>query len=75
MKDVRKSRFGIHTPSFQDFDESKAARQYAVKIKCERAYNGQSGQFVNRDTSEVLIISHPVTGRCVDVERKPVDKK
>lgn len=60
--------------SFQDFDGSKAIRRYAVKIQCG-AYHGQSGRFVNRDTSEALIIIHSAKDRTVEVGRKPMDKK
>ncbi|KAH7719149.1 hypothetical protein AAVH_13399 [Aphelenchoides avenae] len=53
----------------------KSARRYVAKIWVE-AYDGHLGQFVNKDTSEVLIVSLSGTRAQTDfieVERKPVD--
>lgn len=60
---------------FQDFDGSKTARRYVVNVKFVRAYDGQLGRFVNKDTSEALVISHSAAVHSVKVERKPMDEK
>lgn len=51
---------------------SAKAHRYVVSI-CDAAYGGQMGQFVNKDTAEVLIIVQ--NGFYVEVERKSMDHK
>lgn len=56
---------------FQDFLESTTTRRYSLWISAD-AYVGLSGQFTNRDTSEVLVISlygTDATTRSVEVAR------
>ena len=61
---------------FQDVVQSAKACQYAVTV-LGRSCNGQSGRFVNKNTSVVLSVSHGTDDdgdHYVKVERQPMDE-